>query len=258
LIALGTGNPGYRLLVAATALVVVAGTARRGAPIGRLVVALAALIVVSGLFNVVLAHLGTHVVGAIPDWVPGVGGPLTLEAFAGGAAAGLGLAAAVLAVAPLTLSEDPQELVDALPAALNRTGSALAASFNLVPGIARSFTAVREAQMLRGWRPRGPRTWGEIVVPVVLTAIEDSIQLAESMEARGFGAGPRTAYSARRWSKHDVLVACGAAVALAVFVVARVAGAAVDWDPYPSLQLPDVNPLVAAASVLLLLPLARR
>jgi energy-coupling factor transport system permease protein len=258
LIALGTGNPAYRLLIAAIALAVLVATARRGAPIRPLVLALGALIVVSGLFNVVLAHLGTHVVGEIPDWVPGVGGPLTVEAFAGGAAAGLGLAAAVLTVAPLTLSQDPQELVDALPAVLNRTGSALAASFNLVPGIARSFTAVREAQLLRGWRPRGPRSWGEIVVPVVLTAIEDSIQLAESMEARGFGAGPRTGYTTRRWSKHDVAVACGAAVALAVFVMGRLTGVAVDWEPYPSLQPPDLNAVVAAATLLLLLPLARR
>ena len=258
LIALGTGNPAYRLLVAAVALAVLSGTARPGAPIRRLVAALAVWILVSGLLNVVLAHVGVHVVGVIPDWVPGVGGPLTIEAFVGGAAAGLGLAAAVLAVAPLTLSQEPQELVDALPAALNRTGSALAASFNLVPGIARSFTAVREAQLLRGWRPRGPRSWGEILVPVVLSAIEDSIQLAESMEARGFGSGHRTAFARPAWSRRDVVIATAAAAALGTFVVAKVAGVAQDWDPYPSLQPPEVNFPVAAAILLLLLPLARR
>jgi energy-coupling factor transport system permease protein len=257
-IALATGNPAYRLLVAAAALALLARTARPGAPIKRLLAALAILVVVSGTLNLFLAHLGAHVVASLPDWLPGIGGPLTVEAFVGGMAAGLGLAAAVLAVAPLTLSQDPQELVDALPEALNRTGSALAASFNVVPAIARSFTAVREAQLLRGWRPRGPRSLGEIVVPVVLTAIEDSIQLAESMEARAFGSGPRTAYFRSRWTRRDVVTVAAAATALAVFAAARLAGAVADWDPYPSLQAPAVDVVPVAAVLLLLVPVARR
>src|SRR5439155_83909 len=84
--------------------------------------------------------------------------------------------------------------------------AALAASFNLVPAVARSFTAVREAQLMRGWRPRGPGSWGELVVPVVLTTIEDSIQLAESMEARAFGSGRRTHYAISTWSRLDALI----------------------------------------------------
>src|SRR5260370_33899175 len=83
--------------------------------------------------------------------------------------------------------------MDALPAALSRSGAAIAASLNLMPSVSASFVQVSEAQRLRGWRPRGPRSWAEVVVPVVLTSVEGSIQLAESMEAPGFGSDPRTA-----------------------------------------------------------------
>ena len=72
-----------------------------------------------------------------------------------------------------------------MPAPLERTGIAVATSLNLVSGFGRTFTAVRDAQRMRGWRPRGIRSWNEVLVPVVLTAIEDSVLLAEAMEARG-------------------------------------------------------------------------
>ena len=41
-------------------------------------------------------------------------------------------------------------------------------------------------------------------MPVVLTAIEDSVLLAEAMEARGFGAGRRTSYATTTWTRRDV------------------------------------------------------
>jgi len=257
-IALGSGNPVQRATVLAAALAVLLATAKHRRPIRPLLGGLALFVLASGLLNALLAHVGADVLAELPGWLPGLGGPITVEAFAGGLAAGLGLAAAVLAVAPLSLSQEPHELVDALPSALNRTGSALAASFNLVPAVARSFTAVREAQLMRGWRPRGPGSWGELVVPVVLTTIEDSIQLAESMEARAFGSGRRTHYAISTWSRLDALIIGGAAAAAAVFVAARLTGAAPDWDPYPVLHAPVTSPIALISCLPLVLPLAAR
>jgi len=127
------------------------------------------------------------VLARLPDALPLLGGPLTLESLAFGGAIGLGLVAALLSVAPLSLILEPHDVVDAMPAALERTGIAVATSLNLVSGFGRTFTEVRDAQRMRGWKPGGLRSWNEILVPVVLTAIEDSVLLAESMEARAFG-----------------------------------------------------------------------
>jgi energy-coupling factor transport system permease protein len=256
--ALGTTNPAYRALALIAALAVGFAIARSRDALRRLLIGLALLTLATGFLNTLVAHVGGDILVEVPAWVPGIGGPLTLEGLVAGLAAGLGLAAAIAAVAPLSLGSQAHELVDALPAALNRTGSALAASFNLVPAVARSFTAVHEAQLMRGWRARGPRSWGEIVVPVVLTAIEDSIQLAESMEARAFGSGARSHFVVRRWRPLDVAVALGAAAAAIVFIAARAAGLASDWEPYPFLTLPAVDPPVATAALLLFLPVASR
>jgi energy-coupling factor transport system permease protein len=141
-----------------------------------------------------------------------------------------------------------------MPAPLERTGIALATSLNLVSGFGRTFAAVRDAQRMRGWRPRGLRSWNEVLVPVVLTAIEDSVLLAEAMEARGFGAGRRTSYAMARWNRWDLTVVVAALGAVALFMGLRLAGAQIDWYPYPTMYLPPINPALVAACLALALP----
>jgi len=206
------------------------------------------------ILNFAFSHLGADAVFSLPDSWPLVGGPWTVEALLFGIASGLAVAAAVLAMAPLSLLLEPHQVVDALPAPLARTGAAMAASLNLVPTLARSFTAISEAQRMRGWRPRGPSTWGEVVVPAVLSAIEDSIQLAEAMEARGFGSGPRTRYRPPGWSRADSLLLAAAAASAVLLVLARALGMAADWQPYPFFRLPQVTALGVAAYLPLFLP----
>ena len=103
-------------------------------------------------------------------------------------------------------------------AALARTGAAIGTALNLIPGIARSATEIRDAQRMRGWRSRRVREWPDLAVPVVLTALEGSITLAEAMEARGYGSGVRTHYTeevvAPRRTSLVAVVAVVAAAAL--------------------------------------------
>ena len=252
-IVLSTTNPAYKglvLVAAVTALATGAGIRRiRGVLVAVLVVS-----VLAALLNFVSAHVGSTVLFAVPDQVPALGGPYTLEALAFGATGGITIAAAILSASPFSLILESHEVMDALPAALSRTGIAIAASLNLVPAVATSFVQVTEAQRLRGWRPRGPQSWMEVVIPVVLTTVEGSIQLAESMEARGFGSGPRTAPSATGLSRSDWVLVAASGVALIVFAAARLAGWAADWFPYPTLSLPAVDPRPLAACVLLFAP----
>ena len=94
----------------------------------------------------------------------------------------------------------------------------------------------------------------EVVVPVVLTSVEDSIQLAESMEARGFGSGPRTAVKSTALRQSDWVLVAASVLALMAFAVSRAAGWATDWFPYPTLALPAVDPRPIAACLLLFAP----
>jgi energy-coupling factor transport system permease protein len=252
-IVLFTSNPAFKATVLAAAIASLAAGAGlhriRGLLTGVALIAAFA----TGL-NFVSAHLGTTVLFNLPASIPGLGGPYTLEALAAGLSGGITVATAIVAAAPFSLMLASHDVMDALPAALSRTGAAIAASLSLVPNVAASFVQVSEAQRLRGWRPRGPRSWAEVVVPVVLTSVEGSIQLAESMEARGFGSGPRTSLKGSPLMTSDWLLVAASASAVLGFVGARMAGWAADWYPYPTLAAPAVGVVALAACLLLFAP----
>jgi energy-coupling factor transport system permease protein len=253
-VALSTDNPIYRGLVALAALNVLLTWLPPGRRVRPFAVAVVLAAAFAALINVLASHTGADVIVRLPsDW-PLVGGPLTVESLAFGGALGLGLVAALLAVAPLSLVLEPHDVVDAMPGSLERTGIAVATSLNLVGGLGRTFTAVRDAQRMRGWRPRGIRSWNEVLVPVVLTAIEDSVLLAEAMEARGFGAGRRTSYARSSWSKWEGAVVAGALGSAVLFIAIRLLGAPVDWYPYPTLAWPPIHPVLVAGCLALALP----
>lgn len=252
-IVLFTTNPAYKALVLAAAIASLAA----GAGLSRmrgLLTGVALIAAFATLLNFISAHLGATVLFELPPSVPAVGGPYTLEGLAAGLSGGLTVGAAIVAAAPFSLMLASHDVMDALPAALSRTGAAIAASLNLVPSVGASFVQVSEAQRLRGWRPRGPRSWAEVIVPVVLTSVESSIQLAESMEARGFGSGPRTALKSSPLRKSDWLLVGASAVAAIIFVAARAAGWSADWYPYPALTAPPVDFASTAACLLLFAP----
>jgi energy-coupling factor transport system permease protein len=252
-IVLFTTNPAYKALVLAAAIASLAA----GAGLNRMRGLLTGVVLIAAfasVLNFISAHLGATVLFELPASIPAVGGPYTLEALASGLSGGLTVAAAIMAAAPFSLMLASHDVMDALPAALSRTGAAIAASLNLVPSVSASFVQVSEAQRLRGWRPRGPRSWAEVIVPVVLTSVEGSIQLAESMEARGFGSGPRTALKSSPLRKSEWLLVAASAAAVIAFVAARLAGGAADWYSYPVLTPPSIDIASVAACLLLFAP----
>ena len=252
-IVLATTNPVYKTLVLAAALsALVAGAGFRRTR--RLLLAAVLVAAFAVVLNLVSAHLGATVLFTLPAQLPAIGGPYTLEALAYGATGGVTVAAAILAAAPFSLLLASHEVMDALPAALSRTGAALAAALNLVPAVGATFVQVTEAQRMRGWRPRGPRSWAEVAVPVVLTSVESSIQLAESMEARGFGSGPRTHMSPVRMSSRDWVLAAASATAVVLFAISIAAGWAAPWAAYPLLTAPPIDPRPLIACLLLFTP----
>ncbi len=257
-VALSSANPVYRALVVVVALNVLVAHRRPHARLKPILTVVAVAGVIATVLTFAVSHTGAHPLFTLPAPVPLFGGAFTLEAFVFGATSGLGIAAAVLAAAPLSLVVEPHELVDALPRVLARSGAAVATAINLLPAIARSATEIGDAQRMRGLRTTRLAGVRDVAVPVVLTAVEDSVRLAEAMEARGYGSGTRTSYAASGWSAGDVAIALMAAGAAAAFIVLRVTGAIADWYPFPVVTVPAVAPLAVAACLLLAAPALRR
>ena len=251
---LASTSPAYRAVVLAAAAVMVAVPPRPGAGRRPLLVVIGLAGAGAVLVNFLVSHTGATALVTIPEWVPVFGGPLTVESAAFGGGTALALAAGILAVAPLSLLLETDQLIDAIPRSLERTGLALAATVGLGPGLVRSLTSIREAQAMRGWRPRGPRSWAEVMVPAFLTAMDDSIRAAEAMEARAFGSGRRTPPDSLAWRPADVLMVACAALTAGAFIGARLAGLNLDWAAYPTLETPPADAWLLAAAALPALP----
>jgi energy-coupling factor transport system permease protein len=253
-VALGSTNPYHRGLVALAGIALLLNRARPGVRLRPIFLLLLTAALGAALINPLLSHVGDDVLFGLPVWIPVAGGSITAEAVVFGFVAGLGIVASALAVAPLSLAIESHDLINALPRFLERTGTAVSASLQLVPGIARSYTAIREGQLLRGWKPGGPAAWGEVLVPTLVTAIEDSVQLAEAMEARAYGSGPRTSFTLPVWRASDTVLLLSAAVVAGGFLLARGLGIGGDWHAYPRLTAPELQPFLAALCLLLFVP----
>jgi energy-coupling factor transport system permease protein len=84
----------------------------------------------------------------------------------------------------------PYELVRLTPRFLRSAGLVVSIMLAFVPQTVRSFRQVREAQAIRGHQLRGVRDLIALLVPLLTDSLEKAVQLAEAMEARGYGKSP--------------------------------------------------------------------
>ncbi len=154
-----------------------------------------ALVVVtfSALFNGLMVHVGSHVIVTLPAWLPLIGGPITWEALIYGALNGLALTGLFVAFGVINRAISVQALLRLAPRAYYPVAVVTSIAVTFVPTALQQMQQIREAQMVRGNRMRGVRAWLPLVVPLLEASLERSMQLAESMMARGFvsaGSGP--------------------------------------------------------------------
>jgi energy-coupling factor transport system permease protein len=108
---------------------------------------------------------------------------LTLEA---AATDGLRLAAIIISIGMANTLANPKRLLKSTPGALYEVATAMTVAINLAPQLIESLQRVRRARALRG-RSSGISALNSIVIPALEDTIEQSLALAASMDARGFG-----------------------------------------------------------------------
>jgi energy-coupling factor transport system permease protein len=126
---------------------------------------------------------------------------------------GLRLAAVGLAFAAYALLLDQDRLLLA-GGRLRRSVLAVALATRLVPTLERDAAGFVEALRGRGVAVEGLRGRARLLSPLVAGSLERSLNLAESMEARGFGRAGRTRAPSPPWSALDRVALLGALVVL--------------------------------------------
>ncbi|MFQ5342510.1 MAG: ATP-binding cassette domain-containing protein [Anaerolineae bacterium] len=193
--ALSTRNPLYLVIVVLTAATVrVAWRGQSPAALAWSVIIRLGLMLwgVTAIFDALVAHQGATVLFTLPAGWPMVGGPITIESLVYGLISGLALTALLVAFATFNSTVDHYRLLQFTPGFLRQAGLILSIAVVFVPQMMAALQDIRRAQQLRGHRFRGMRDLLPLIVPLLGSALERAIGLAEAMEARG-AASPEPA-----------------------------------------------------------------
>jgi energy-coupling factor transport system permease protein len=256
LFALSTRNPFYLGLIMAVALLVNralsryaerrdtgqasedTGSGRRSGGVLLRAVVLISLAV--ALFKGMSLHLGATVLFTLPDWIPVLGGPVTLEALASAGLDALTILTVLAVFVAFSTGADYYALLRSVPPFMHQAALVTSIGITFVPQTVTRFREIREAQALRGHRVRRIGDLVPLLVPLLAGGMERSMDLAEAMEARGFS---RTPTSGR--SPGPVVVQIGIAFGLGCVLVG---GALFAFAP----ALPWLAWLVVGAGVALI------
>ena len=136
----------------------------------------------------------------LPAWTAGVrlGGPVTLEGLLAAAYDGLRLAAILACLGAANALASPRRLLRYVPATLYDVGTAVVVALTYAPQMVQDAGRVRAARRLRGHSTRGLRSIARLAVPVMAGALDRSLDLAASMESRGYGRAVHRTDASRR------------------------------------------------------------
>jgi energy-coupling factor transport system permease protein len=206
------------LLAAAVACRVggaLAGVLRLAVPLALLVIVVNALVSRNGL--TVLLRLGEL-------------GPLgqvdvTLEALVTGAVMALRVVVVVLAGALFAAVVDPDALLRLFRRVSFRSALTAVLATRLVSVLARDARRLDDARRCRA--PGAVPGRVAVLRAVTTGALDRAVDVAATLEVRGYGAhGPWPGSAREPWSRHDLAIAAAAATVVALTVAARLAGVA--------------------------------
>jgi energy-coupling factor transport system permease protein len=218
-----------------------------GVPFALVIALVNAMVVRDGL--TVIARLGTVPVLGVLD--------ITGEATAYGGVLGLRALVVIGCFALHSAAVDPDDLLRAARRVSFRSALTAALATRLVPVLARDARRLHEAQRCLA---RPPASRAAVVRAVAAGALDRAVDVAATLEVRGYGGAGRPARRQRPWSRHD-LAFMASAVALALVGGAAWVGGWEDFAAYPLLHAPLDGTrvlLCAVLAVCALLPFADR
>jgi energy-coupling factor transport system permease protein len=240
------------LLVALVAgeLARVRGELRAAARVGLV------LAVMFAAINPFVARLGLTVIFRLGELPPFGQIDITLEATVYGLVQGLRILALVVAVAIYFAAVDPDRVLRLFRRAGFRSALTVTLATRLVPVLVRDGRRLADAQRCR------PRSSGRraIVRAVASSALDRAVDVAATLELRGYGSAWRARGAPEPWSRHDLAFAASAAGLIGLAVMALATGL-FEWHAYPTIELTvgaRQVAVTAAIAVVALLPFAER
>lgn len=256
------------LLVAVLAVIVAARVGREWASLMPLFLFFSLTLL---FINALIANSGSHILWDSGIKVPGLGVMvITLEGVVYALLMSLRLLLILSAFAIITYAVHPDDLMLVFLKLRFPYKSVMVTSVatRFLPVLLRDAASITDAQRARGldldrgnliWRVRHYVT---IIVPLLSNSLDRAVQVAEAMEARGFGSGTRrTFYRRIPLSRVDLLTLLAVTASLSLGIAMRIAGQGA-YDPYEALADPGMAAhegialLALGILLMLLLPLS--
>ena len=217
---------------------------RMGLALGVLIVVVNGLVVGRG--DTVLLRLG--------DW-PLLGSvDVSAEALAAGAVIALRAAVTMVAFAVYSACVDPDRVLRALRPLAGRSALTAALVSRLVPVAAEDAARLRDAGRLRG-PAAAPLARSALARRLLTGSLDRAVDVAATLELRGYGLGAPSARRARTRSRHDPrFYAVGAGVLLVA--IALKASGGDGFHAYPTVQMSAASLTLGLSGLLLLSGLA--
>jgi energy-coupling factor transporter transmembrane protein EcfT len=153
----------------------------------------------------------------LPSWMPGIriGGAVTLERLSSTVHEGVIIATMIALFGAASALTSPHKLLRVLPVFIYEIGVTLVIATSVFPQLAQSVKRIRRAQYMRGIEKVSLRS---IALPLLEETLSRSLQLAQSMDSRGYGVSrKRSRYRPAPWLPRDswyVISALAAATAM--------------------------------------------
>jgi energy-coupling factor transport system permease protein len=186
--------------------------------------------------NVLVSREGLTVFARLGDLGPFGQGDLTVEAVVFGAVIALKVMLLMLITTLAGLAVDPDEALRIVRRLSFRSALTASLATRMIPVLAADAQRLAEAQRTRPQgAPRGARARVALLRAVIGGSLDRAMDVAATLEVRGFATARRAPRLVRPWSRHDLAFLGSAVACLALAVIGRLTGAA-SFDAYPEVH----------------------
>jgi energy-coupling factor transport system permease protein len=206
------------------------------------------LAVLITLVNGLVTDRGDTVLARLGDWPLFGEVNVTAEALAAGAVIGLRAMAAMIAGAVYSSCVNPDNVLRLLRPIAGRSALTATLITRMVPLAAADAGRLREASMLRG-PAAAPVGRGAMARRLLAGSLDRSVDVAATLELRGYGSAAPPPSSGPAASRHDRRFWLTGAALVLIAVTAKIAGAD-QFESYPTVEVGlDPGVIVLAAGL---------
>lgn len=282
--------------------------------VGRNLRFIGTMVLLSTAINLHFTHTGQTVLFTLPDKWLLIGGKFTLESVVYGGINGLVIGALYILFNNFNMALSIKQITRLIPRAFHPLTLVVTISLTFFPSIQDRTRQIREAQMIRGNPMKKVSDWLPVLIPLLVTSLENAVSLSESMTARGFHAkpvkpqmtfglvglvlalfslfagwilqlfeyplwiswmlyvlsavmiigvlilagksSPVTHLNESRWQKADFIATALLIVSFSYFIwIVLRNGTMLSYSPYPSLSVPNVDPLLIGLGIIPAIPI---